>query len=204
MNSPEQQLPPCLIFLVGPPGCGKTSLGSRACGLLGLVFRDLSAPEPCANDVEAAHAELQTIIAQRSADVVALSWGLQQDSKHLALARRVGKVVLLWAHPQEMQPRSGHPEDLFTPVGRLKTRGGFGRNGTGCREFRRLDRASTETALLVDMSLEEAVLELRPYEYEYARKFNDSSRLVARYRRNLEDFARFLQQAGLVPDAGEE
>jgi hypothetical protein len=39
---------------------------------------------------------------------------------------------------------------------RLKIRGGFGRHGTGCREFRRLDRACGETLLLVDLSVGEA------------------------------------------------
>ena len=41
-------------------------------------------------------------------------------------------------------------------VPRLKIRGGFGRNGTGCREFRHLARACDETLLLVDLPLEEA------------------------------------------------
>ena len=47
-------------------------------------------------------------------------------------------------------------EPLFTPVPRLKIRGGFGRHGTGCREFRHLDRACGEMLLLVDLSFEEA------------------------------------------------
>ena len=55
----------------------------------------------------------------------------------------------LWAHPEETQARSDHAEPLFTPVLRLKIRGGFGRPGTGCRKFRRLDRACGETLLLV-------------------------------------------------------
>jgi hypothetical protein len=56
-----------------------------------------------------------------------------------------------------MQRRSGHAEPLFTPVPRLKIRGGFGRHGTGCREFRHLDRACGEMLLLADLPLEEGV-----------------------------------------------
>jgi len=62
----------------------------------------------------------------------------------------------LWAHPEDMQARSGREERLFTPVPRLKIRGGFGRNGTGCREFRHLDRACGETLLLVGLPFAEA------------------------------------------------
>lgn len=297
MSTEEQQEVPCMIFLAGPPGSGKTSVGSRACERLGLEFRDLSAPEPWANDEDAASDELQGIIANRSADVVALSWGLQQDTKILASTRRSGELVLLWAHPHEMQSRSGQTEELFTPVGRLKTKGGFGRNGTGCREFRRLDRASTESVLLVGMSLDEAVTELQewihdlrafsvmppvqregldrwvdnwvedcsasrpaamkladamarytlhlraqgksprtlsgvysdldaagmlvfmyespsadsvlrgfrypPCTYEYKRKFSDSPSLTARYRRNLNGFAQYLEETGLIPKDGD-
>jgi len=43
----------------------------------------------------------------------------------------------------------------------LKTKGGFGRNGTGCKEFRRLDRACTDTLLLVDVAFDEAAEELK-------------------------------------------
>ena len=43
----------------------------------------------------------------------------------LLLARRCGVPVLLWAHSEEMQARSGHAELLFTPVARLKIQGGF-------------------------------------------------------------------------------
>jgi hypothetical protein len=67
-----------------------------------------------------------------------------------------GATEFLWAHPEDMQARSNHDEPLFTPVPRLKIRGGFGRNGTGCREFRRFDRACEETLLLVDLPFEES------------------------------------------------
>lgn len=144
------------IFLVGPPGAGKTTLGARACKELGLGFLDLAdTPEAApagADDLE----RLTRLIAGRAADVIELPWRLQQDRKALALARRSGVLLLLWAHPEDMQARSGHAEPLFTPVPRLKIRGGFGRHGTGCREFRHLNRACGETLLLVDLPLEEA------------------------------------------------
>jgi len=31
-----------MVFLLGPPGAGKTALGSRACEELGLEFLDLA------------------------------------------------------------------------------------------------------------------------------------------------------------------
>jgi len=106
-----------MIFLAGPPGSGKTSLGSRVCQDLELRFLDLSAPAPLASDPEAAMKELEAAITDRAADVVALSWSLQQGKKALALARRSGELVLFWAHPLEMQARSGHVSCLLRSVG---------------------------------------------------------------------------------------
>ncbi|MBI3929120.1 MAG: AAA family ATPase [Armatimonadetes bacterium] len=286
-----------MMFLIGPPGAGKTTLGSRACKELGLEFLDFSdalvAAPAGANDLE----RLSGLVAKRAPDVIELPWHLQQERKALALARRSGVPLLLWAHPEEMQARSGHEEPLFTPVPRLKIRGGFGRHGTGCREFRHLDRACGETLLLVDLPLEEAaqvvkerIAEIReendaapgeredmagweddwrqdhdakpsvsrviinamarylvylrargtsprtlsgvrsdlnaaghlvlmydaprgkrilehfdgpPWEFEFERKFTDSPTLVARYRRSLEGFARFLKECGDLPKDAE-
>lgn len=287
-----------MIFLAGPPGSGKTSLGSRACEDLELTFLDLSRPAPSAGDPESGVKELETAITDRSADVVALSWSVQQERKVLVQSRRAGELVLLWAHPLEMQARSGHADPLFTPVGRLKTGDGFGRKGTGCKEFRRLHQACPEALLLVGLSLDDAAEQLKellaalheeaelppakregldwwvekwtedhdadpqaaevlvdamarytlhlrsngasprtlsgiywdldaaamlvfmydppkprnvlshfsfpPWEIEFARKFSDSPRLVARYARNLAGFARFLQQSGMLAHEEEE
>jgi hypothetical protein len=77
------------------------------------------------------------------------------------LVRQSGVPLFLWAHPEDMQARSGHDRPLFTPVPRLKIRGGFGRNGIGCREFRRLDQACEETLLLVGLSFDEAAHHVR-------------------------------------------
>lgn len=148
-----------MVFLVGPPGAGKTSLGRRVCDRLGLRFLDL----PGDRDPGTARRGFDAAIANRSADVVALPWSIQHEKAVLARARRSGALLLLWAHPLEMQERSGHDEPLFTPVGRLKTKGGFGRNGTGCREYRRLDRACGETVLLVGKGIDEAAAMLEGY-----------------------------------------
>jgi hypothetical protein len=145
-----------LIFLLGPPGAGKTTLGSRACKELGLEFLDLADASVAAPAGAEDLGRLSRLVADRAADVIELPWRLQQERQALLLARRAGVPLLLWAHPEEMQARSGHAEPLFTPVQRLKIRGGFGRHGTGCREFRHLDRACDETLLLVDLPLEEA------------------------------------------------
>ncbi len=152
-----------LIFLAGPPGSGKTTLGHQVCEELGLRFLDLSKPTTLsvARGLEPERKVLETAITNRPADVVALSWPLQQDKAVRVLARRSGFLLLLWAHPLDMQARSGHSEPLFTPVKRLGTKGGFGRNGTGCPEFRRLDRTSNGTLMLVNAFFAEAAEALK-------------------------------------------
>lgn len=136
-----------ILFLLGPPGSGKTTLGSQACTDLGLAFVDLAGV-----DLE----RLSRVVSETAADVVELPWALQRERSALALVRKSGRSLVLWAHPEDMQARAGRDEPLFTPVPRLKIRGGFGRNGTGCREFRHLARTCDETLLLVDLPLEEA------------------------------------------------
>jgi hypothetical protein len=143
-----------MVFLVGPPGSGKSALGRRVCAELGRRFVDLV-------DDGGTDAALQELVRARGADVVTLPWAPARDARWLDLCRRSGDTVALWAHPLDMQTRSGHAEPLFTPVKRLRTRGGFGRSRTGCSEHRHLDRACEHVLLLVDLSEELAAEELK-------------------------------------------
>ena len=121
-----------MIFLLGPPGAGKTVFGGRACKELGLGFRDL-ADAPVAVPADAGDLDrLSRLVADRAADVIELPWPLQQERRALALARRSGVPLLLWAHPEDMQARSGHAEPLFTPVPSLHRL----RNGANGRKLR--------------------------------------------------------------------
>jgi hypothetical protein len=159
MNEPDH-IP--MIFLAGPPGAGKTVLGNNVCAELNLRFLDFSrSNKPQAIDAE--RQALEAAIGERSADVIALSWGLQQHAGALTLTRRSGVVLLLWAHPLDMQTRSGYAQPLFTPLKNLETRGGFGRTGSRCREFRRLNRACHGTLMLVDVPLGKAAEDLKDY-----------------------------------------
>ena len=292
----ETRAPSPIIFLLGPPGAGKSALGRRACKELGLKFLDLAAKpaaDPTTEGIRSDIERFSRVIEDRAADVIELPWPLQHERKALVMTRKLGVPLLLWAHPEDMQARSGREERLFTPVPRLKIRGGFGRNGTGCREFRHLDRACDETLILVDLPFEEAAEAVRdciaaireesdaspaeregldgwvedwrqdhganprvtkvivdamarylahlrstggsprtlsgirsdlnaaghlvlmydapkgarvlecfdgpPWTFEFKRKFTDSPALVARYRRSLEGFARFLRERGELP-----
>lgn len=166
-----------LFFLLGPHGAGKSVVGAAACRRLGYAFVDLSAPvgmegsgrcgaqeqgalprsgEAIETDIGCSEEALRDVILRNEADVVAVPCELQQDRRVRKFLRASGCTVLLWAHPEDMQVRSGRSEPLFTPVGRLKTRGGFGGSGTGCREFRSLDRTSHEYLILADETVEEA------------------------------------------------
>ena len=145
---------PVIVFLVGPPGSGKSTLGAKACTELGLSFLDLHYQANL-------EATLQDAIATREADVIALPWAPDLDKSWLRLCRKSGATVAMWAHPLDMQTRSGRTESLFTPVPRLRTKGGFGRNGTGCREFRHLERTCEHQLLLVGLTQDQSWQEVR-------------------------------------------
>jgi hypothetical protein len=148
-----------LIFLAGPPGSGKSTLGRTVCHALDLRFLDF--PRDVESTSTPSLEEVERTLNDQTVDVVALPWKLQLASDTFAWCRRKGSTVALWAHPLDMQDRSGHTTPLFTSVARLATHGGFGRTGTGCREFRKLGRACDHVLLLNGLSLEEAVVELQ-------------------------------------------
>ncbi len=91
--------------------------------------------------------------------MVALPWRLQNDNRILRAARRVGTTIVLWAHPETMQARARQPISFTARRGQV-TRGGFGRCGTSCLEYRRLARACDVTLHLDGLSQPEAVDEL--------------------------------------------
>lgn len=136
-------------------------LGCRVCADLGLRFLDLTSVVHDAGDASCSQSALHEVIRRRAADVVELSWPLQMASGTFASCRRHGWLIGLWAHPLDMQARSGHAESLFEPDPRLTTRGGFGRRGTRCLEFRRIDRACQTTLLLVGRSFEDSLAEMK-------------------------------------------
>jgi hypothetical protein len=138
-----------IVFLAGPPGAGKSTLGRRVSADLGLRFVDLGEQ---ATGGEAAMQALEHLLAARSADIVELPWELQLAGKTLKNCRRAGILVALWAHPLDMQSRSGRADPLFSP-GRagLTTHGGFGRLGVSCPEYRRLARACQVVLDLVEL-----------------------------------------------------
>jgi len=151
-RSPPHEAP--IVFLVGPPGSGKSTLGRRVSAELGLRFVDL------VHD-GSTDAALHEIVRARGADVVALPWAPERDAGWLEICRRSGKTLGLWAHPLDMQARSGRTEPLFTPVPRLKIRGGFGHRGTSCTEHRHLRRACEYVLYLFRLSEDDAAQELK-------------------------------------------
>jgi hypothetical protein len=177
-----------MVFLAGPPGSGKSTLGRRVCRELNLRFADLVDPAEEGDTL----ATLEALIAKRGADVVALPWAPSRDASWLRLGRKSGTSVVLWAHPLEMQARSGRAEALFTPVPRMHTRGGFGRNGTSCAEFRHLERACEIVLLLVGHAEDDAAQKLKAVLESLTR--DDAGRTPAQ-REGLLEWARSWQRS---------
>ena len=114
----ETQTPCPIIFLLGPPSAGKSALGSHACKELELEFLDLAATPATDSTTEGIQSDLDrlsSLVADHAADVIELPWPLQHERKALVLTRKSRVPLLLWAHPDDMQARSGREERLFTP-----------------------------------------------------------------------------------------
>lgn len=160
-----------MIFLLGPPGAGKTALGTRVCDELGLTFHDLTVGEMPGYPGESSTADtsdeerLRSLIDTRAADVIEIPWTLQSDGSLRALLRKSGVSLLLWDHPLNMIARSdGRAAAVLTPpVPPLKSGGGFGSTGERCREFRRLDRTCTDTLALSGLSFDLAADALKRF-----------------------------------------
>jgi len=142
------------VFLLGPPGAGKTTLGRQACETLDLNFGSVA--EVFDSQSPLTEAGVRQALAPQEADLLEVPWDLHRDSTALKLIRRHGFLLGLWAHPIDMQSRSGREEQLFTPSPRLKTRGGFGRTGSGCREYRTLDKTCHDVLEVVGLSQDQA------------------------------------------------
>lgn len=144
MNSTNDSPP--TVFLLGPPGAGKTTLGLAACRELDLKFGRL----PDSEDTEKPDE-----LADVDGDVVEVPWSRQCEPRFLSDVRKAGEPLLLWVHPLEMEARSDSGR-VLTPGGRAKTREGFGRRGTSCKEFRRFRRGGAHVADLIGLDLDAA------------------------------------------------
>ncbi len=127
------------VFLFGPPGVGKSTLGARACASLGLQFAEA-----------ATHGELP------GGDVVAVPWSRVGERAVWTAVRKRGYVLGLWAHPVELLVRST-PAYRCTPARTMTTHDGFGRSGDATREYRLLDRHCHATLSLHDLDVDAAV-----------------------------------------------
>ena len=90
-NNSEEQIP--IIFLAGPPGSGKTTLGAKTCQNLELQFIDFSTPEINEKLLSSQKEILTEAINNESAEVIALPWSLQEDRSIQKLNQAFGSAV---------------------------------------------------------------------------------------------------------------
>ncbi len=130
------------VFLIGPPGVGKTELGARACTALGWSF-----------------GAFDTIESARAGHLLEVAWETALLPRMIERLRKAGTTVALWDQPAKMQARASRPY-VLRPSTNIITPGSYGRRGTTCVEFRRLDRGCDVVLLIDEFSLEEAAKEL--------------------------------------------
>jgi hypothetical protein len=136
------------IFLLGPPGVGKTTLGTRACAQLAIPFGPFAGIESAVESARALPC------------VFEVSWDVALAPRMLERLRKAGPTIALWDHPHRMQACASRSYVLHASSA-LVTPGSYGRRGTSCIEFRRLDRGCDDVILLDGLTIEEATEELR-------------------------------------------
>lgn len=190
------------IYLVGPPGSGKSSLGAAACRQLGLTFAETPEAGPLA-----------------VAAVVTLPWSRMGDSSLRREARKAGILLGLWAHPLQLAQRSSRPY-WCVPSRPMTTDQGYGRTGDGTREHRQLVRhchtvldfrkvaeaqAVVELAeVLVDLRtprdpLEQRLSDVRDWAMDCAADNGVSSRTVEIAARAVAEWLLEVEAAGASP-----
>ena len=124
------------LFLTGPPGVGKTTLGQAAAEKLRLGFRELVLVP--GEDEVASRNQLRTLLAEPHTGLIELPWELLDQRGAMSDCRSAGSLIGLWVHPDEIRERCGDAAMEFTPTGQGAKP--FGRYGTKCQEHRRLAR----------------------------------------------------------------
>jgi hypothetical protein len=152
-----------------------------------LRFLDLSTPAINERSIISQKEILTEAINGRAADMVALPWALQKDERMRTWIRRSGLLLLLRAHPLDMQARY---------LLHLRSEGKSQR--TLSRVYSDLEAAGM-LVIMYDYpkgKKKAEILELfsdPPWTIEFRRKFSDSPNTIARYERNLKGFAHFLK-----------